>query len=507
MHAGRASCIGIGPQPIAPRQSVSVFLFVCICCVPACSKRLDSETGDQRNPTSPDKPSNPSGAIDSDSAGERARQAEIEKNYPLHGLVTGTQIKVNEEPDSDSAVFGWLRIGSRIRLSKERKRTRTCASGWYRIYPFGWACAGLGIEVGSKPPDSAFAIAPAPKDAALPYTYYFVKEPLVPEYFRLPSRNEQRVACDFADHYLKLKEKKPKTAERLLRGELPQGPTRPTVVRRYLERGFFVAGAARETRAQRHFIRTVQGSSIKLAQLERRRGSSFRGVDLDENHQLPIAWAVRAARPFTPKQRADGSWRFVADAASEPFQRLSILPWQSWERIGESVLHKLTNGLYLKFWFAAVAERIELPKGITDREPWVHVDISQQTLVLYRGSAPVYATLVSTGLEGHDTPIGVYEIRSKHVAATMSDLGPEAGDERYKIEDVPWTQYLKGSLALHGAFWHERFGLRRSHGCINLSPLDAHRVFDHTWPEVPEGWHGVSTDITGLPKSKVVITE
>ena len=139
-------------------------------------------------------------------------------------------------------------------------------------------------------------------------------------------------------------------------------------------------------------------------------------------------------------------------------------------------------------------------------EPWVHVEVAQQTIVLYRGDVPVYASLVSSGLEGHDTPLGLFTIRAKHVSATMSDVGPDAGDDRYSIDDVPWTQYFEASVALHGAFWHDRFGLRRSHGCVNLAPLDAHRVFDHTWPRVPDGFHGMSTDKTGLQGSKVYVT-
>src|SRR5688572_33286685 len=103
------------------------------------------------------------------------------------------------------------------------------------------------------------------------------------------------------------------------------------------------------------------------------------------------------------------------------------------------------------FRSVAVAERIEPPRGIAEAEPWVHVDISSQTLVLYRGREPAYATLVSTGLEGHDTPIGEFTIRRKHVAETMSAIGPDVGaDDRYAIEDVPWTQYFEGSVALHG---------------------------------------------------------
>ena len=102
---------------------------------------------------------------------------------------------------------------------------------------------------------------------------------------------------------------------------------------------------------------------------------------------------------------------------------------------------------------------------------------------------------------------GVEEIRRKHVTDTMSNIGPDAGDDRYSIEDVPWTQYFEGAIALHTAFWHTRFGLPRSHGCVNMTPYDAHHVFGRTWPELPEGWDGVSTDRTPLRGSHVLVTE
>jgi hypothetical protein len=42
---------------------------------------------------------------------------------------------------------------------------------------------------------------------------------------------------------------------------------------------------------------------------------------------------------------------------------------------------------------------------------------------------------------------------------------------------------------------------------VNLSPADAFYVFQHTWPELPASWHGVSTQKTGLKGSLVLITE
>jgi hypothetical protein len=187
--------------------------------------------------------------------------------------------------------------------------------------------------------------------------------------------------------------------------------------------------------------------------------------------------------------------------------RLSVVPWVARERFGDALFHKLESGLYVKSWFLAVAERIKRPKEVPADSPWVHVNLEQQTLVAYEGDEPVFATLVSSGLPDHATPVGLFQIRQKYVANGMSDLGPEAGDDRYSIDDVPWTQYFSGSIALHGAFWHERFGLQRSHGCVNLAPVDAHRVFEHTWPKLGEGWHAAITDQTGLPASHVLITQ
>lgn len=438
---------------------------------------------------------------------ERREREQLDADFPLHGLVTGAQLKVRKEPDPDALVLGWLRVGSRVRLAPEPVATSTCRSGFYRIHPSGYACAGEGIEVGEQPPKSALAINPPAKHDPLPYRYFFVKEPKVPEYHRLPSRNEQRASRDFLARYAELAQKSQERADKFMRGELAGEASPPAVVRRYLERGFFVAGAGVEERASRQFVRTVRGTYIKLVQLEERRGSDFRGVELGDEKSLPLAWAVREARGFSVKPREDGSLRYVTDEESPTYPRLSLLPWKKRERVGTALLHELEDGRYLKHWFAAVAEKIARPQGVRPDEPWVHINLDQQTLVLYAGDEPVYATLVSSGLDGHGTPLGLFDIRAKYVADTMSDLGPEAGDDRYRIEDVPWTQYFDGSIALHGAFWHERFGLRRSHGCVNLSPYDAHRVFDHTLPELKPGWHGVSTDKTGLPASKVYVTE
>jgi len=133
--------------------------------------------------------------------------------------------------------------------------------------------------------------------------------------------------------------------------------------------------------------------------------------------------------------------------------------------------------------------RAARPGAAGPRERWIDVDLSSQTLVAYEGDAPVFATLVATGIGGAGsplaTPVGVFRIRSKHAFVRMDNL-EHTGVEPYAY-DVPLTQYFNEGKALHAAPWHDRLGQPRSHGCVNLSPADARWLFDFTSPALPPG--------------------
>jgi hypothetical protein len=259
-----------------------------------------------------------------------------------------------------------------------------------------------------------------------------------------------------------------------------------------LQRGNFVASPHREHREGDRFVWTLQGRVMLSTMLETRSASSFEGVAITDERPLPIAWANRPAHPLRAEPREGGEYRWIEDESLplvERYQILEDLPRRI--RMGRYFVHEVAPERYLKEWFVSVAEAVQPTFEVGEDELWIHVNLGEQTLVLYRGQTPFYATLVSTGLPGHDTPRGLFRIERKFVGRTMDHIGPDTGDDSYRIEDVPWTQYFERSLALHGAFWHDRFGTQRSHGCVNLSPSDARRVFLLTAPEVPEGWYGV----------------
>lgn len=121
---------------------------------------------------------------------------------------------------------------------------------------------------------------------------------------------------------------------------------------------------------------------------------------------------------------------------------------------------------------------------VTPTERWVYVDRDHQVLVAYVGRMPVMVTLVSTGRGRFPTHRGEFRISRKQEVGTMRDHDPARGNRPYHIAGVPGIQYFNGGQALHGAFWHDRFGVVMSHGCVNLSLADAQWLYDFT-NEVP----------------------
>lgn len=117
---------------------------------------------------------------------------------------------------------------------------------------------------------------------------------------------------------------------------------------------------------------------------------------------------------------------------------------------------------------------------VAANERWVYVERDAQTLIAFVGRTPVMATLVSTGRRLRSTSLGEYRVVRKVAVGSMRDYDPGRGDEPYYIAGIPDIQYFHDGQAFHGVFWHDRFGTRASHGCVNLSLADAQWVFDFT---------------------------
>jgi lipoprotein-anchoring transpeptidase ErfK/SrfK len=99
------------------------------------------------------------------------------------------------------------------------------------------------------------------------------------------------------------------------------------------------------------------------------------------------------------------------------------------------------------------------------------VNLSDQWMYAYEGENQVYDAPVSTGRDGMQTPAGTFSIYAKLKVQTMDGV---TDGKAWVVPNVPNVMYINGGVALHGTYWHNRFGTgaRLSHGCINL-PLHA----------------------------------
>jgi len=117
-----------------------------------------------------------------------------------------------------------------------------------------------------------------------------------------------------------------------------------------------------------------------------------------------------------------------------------------------------------------------------DTEKWISVDLYEQIVTAYENDRPVFAALVSSGLSAWPTNEGLFHIYARFPRTIMS--GAYAQPDFYFLEEVPWTMYFDGDIGLHGTYWHEGFGYRHSHGCVNLSITDANWLYNWSASEI-----------------------
>jgi hypothetical protein len=341
------------------------------------------------------------------------------------------------DPDRAAARRGTTRAGTSLPFYGTR-RGPGCNGEWWLVGPLAWVCSDQADLSPAYPVARSFE--PSPADG-LPTNYYFVKEDGTSAYASTAMIEEG-------------------TSDR------------------ELEAGSGIAAVEQRTLQGEPWVRTTKGLWLAVRDLAPARPSTFHGESIERGH-LDFAW-VRADRASywpeaTPKKKPGGS-------------RLRFSVVRIHDDSGAMV--HLDDGTWmLKQDLARPSVEAPPPQVALAGERWIDVELATQTLVAYEGSTPVFATLVSTGRAGDDaTPRGVHRIWVKILSSDMGNTERSDGDARYSLQDVPYVQFFDGAVGLHGTYWHRDFGHARSHGCVNLAPLDARRLFDFTAPRVPAGW-------------------
>ena len=300
-------------------------------------------------------------------------------------------------------------------------------------------------------------------------------------------------------------------------------------VRRHTGLAFLGAFKASPEAFGRPFAITTDLRLIPTTKVKPDTGSPWHGVEVDD--KLPVPFAFVRKKCEKDKDACPATYRIEGDEAhkvkSLPFRSTVKLTGKG-KSVGKTRYREIEGGLWVKASdTGSVFEPSEWPKAAAAGEKWIEVSIDNQTLTLWEGKKAVYATLVSTGQDGLGDPKttkstiqGTFRIKNKFVTATMDSnekgggtepSGPEKdkgdksekkdkgeegktirrGQGSFELRDVPYVQYFEGAFALHVAYWHDVFGTARSHGCVNLAPIDGQRIFSWTDPPMPDSWHGL----------------
>jgi hypothetical protein len=360
-------------------------------------------------------------------------------------------------------MVGQVLRGARIAVRGEAmvKSTHGCPTQrYYALQPFGWICSAQTRKSTQAP--TTEQVLQVPEGSNLPFVYVMVG---VAEGTFLPMWSDLGA----------LRAQQP--PER----QLKRGDTiavRPNV-ERVDDESYYVAVDDK--------VVPVKGTfTLKSF-------SDWQGVALDDHTQLPFAWVTpRKAKVFdAPKGNA------VEERARR--SRVDVLEEQlvgkvRWLRIGED--------RWMKADQLNEVRKIERPVSTTGNPQWLDVDLGEQVVVAYRQDKPVYATLISSGREPNHTPRGDYPIWGKVTAITMKSQ--EYDEIPYYVNKVPWVLFFQAHNALHGAYWHDLFGVVKSHGCANLAPRDARYLFEWLEPSLPAGWTAVRFwDLTAAPVAHV----
>jgi lipoprotein-anchoring transpeptidase ErfK/SrfK len=169
------------------------------------------------------------------------------------------------------------------------------------------------------------------------------------------------------------------------------------------------------------------------------------------------------------------------------------------------------------FWAPAEAFRPLQPEETAPINPAVEdklvvVDVTYQTLACFEGDSEVYFCRVSTGPKVDSkenpegkwaTPPGKHTIWRKLFSVHMTG-GTTGGG--YDLPGIGWTTVFSGKgMAIHSTFWHNSYGVPRSHGCVNAPPEDAKWVFRWTLPEAPFDIGDVT--VSGKGSTRVLVIE
>ncbi len=381
-------------------------------------------------------------------------------------------VGVRIEPGDGAKRIGTVAIDTRVGWTRTQK-AKGCKDPWVEIRPRGWICGDY-VKASKK----------APFGREVPF---LERGELVPGVYG-------KITAPNSVTYVMEKPKKPEP-KRKRPGPVTSTKEVPVEKPKLIE-GKPIVGSVN---VRQYDELVVEGKTYwKISQkdpeyvlgqaISKHRPSFYGGARLgdDTGWGVPLAFVwprVYGWQQASTSYKPAGGGQVRMLAARTPLPILDTFA----DKTGKPIAYRVGT----EEWIAAADVRIfnpaPPPAQLFPNERWIDIDLESQVLVAFEGTVAVYSTMVSTG--GKETPTlpGIYRMWLKESEADMKGLN---GEDPYSVATVPWTQFFssENDLALHSAYWHDQFGVKRSHGCVNLAPRDARWLYFWSDPQVPPGW-------------------
>ena len=213
----------------------------------------------------------------------------------------------------------------------------------------------------------------------------------------------------------------------------------------------------------------------------------FQGMEFDKTPNTDFGWVLTffAQNPQVETKRTPGYQG--NDYTGKLYNLYDPVQIFAEEQIEDEVWYMIGPDEWLpKKQLARVRINTTTPPDVlSDR--WIDINLFDQTLAVYEQNQLIFATVIASGVEPLWTQPGTFQIYEKHEKTPMSGSFEADLSDAYYLEDVPWTMYYDQARALHGAYWRTKMGFEQSHGCVNLTPGDAHWLFN--WGNIGDYVH------------------
>jgi hypothetical protein len=414
-------------------------------------------------------------AVADDTAEEPEQPAAPAFPEGTRSLELSRTVGVRLEPGDDAKRIGTVAIDTRVRWTATAT-AKGCTKPWVEIVPRGWVCADYLTP--SKKPPMGREVPMLDRGELVPGVYGKVTAPNSVTY-ALEEPKAKKPAPKKTGPVTSTTDVEP----------AKKGPEPKMIEDKPLVGSVNVRQWAEVTIGGKQYWRVAQKDNeyVLRSAISPHRPSLYNGTRLgdDTGAGVPIAfvWPRAGYQSTYTMNKANGGGINRQLAAKTAVSILDTLADPS----GKVLAYKIGETEWIRANDVRVFTPSPPPPLLQKGERWIDIDLESQILVAFEGDLAVYATMVSTGGKETPTETGVYRMWLKESEADMKGLN---GEDPYSVATVPWTQFFspEKGLALHTAYWHDQFGTRRSHGCVNLAPKDARWLYFWSDPQVPPGW-------------------